>query len=96
MSRETPMSDEAIRSFPLFTDAVSKRLDRGRRDYGDSSFTKPMEAVLDELAAECLDLAGWGFILWTRIQKAIDAARSIADGDQVYSVPVDHEGVGAL
>ena len=92
----TPLSDDAIRSFPLFTDAVAKRLDRGRKDYGDSSFTKPMEAVLDELAAECLDLAGWGFILWTRIQKAIDAARSITEGEPLHSVQLDHEGVGAL
>lgn len=70
---ETPLSDAAISSFPEFAAAVRSRLDRGRKDYGDVSFTRPIPELLEELAQECLDIAGWGFVLWTRAQRLLNA-----------------------
>lgn len=66
---ETPISDEAISTFDAFTAQVRSRLDRGRQDYGDSSFDRPLGDVLRELSEEALDIAGWGFIVWARIER---------------------------
>jgi hypothetical protein len=82
---DTPLSDEAIRSFDVFTSAVAGRLDRGRRDYGDSSFTRPAVEILDELSQELLDLAGWSFILWSRLQRLERSLRpvpAVCGGDE--------------
>ena len=60
------------------------RLDRGREAYGDASFMRAPEELLGELAAEAMDLAGWGFILWHRIQQVLgrlsEARPTIASG----------------
>jgi hypothetical protein len=55
--------------FPSFIDAVRARLDAGRLTYGDQSFDRPESELLAELQQECLDLAGWGFVLWTRLER---------------------------
>jgi hypothetical protein len=68
---DTPESDAAIRAYPEFVAAVRKRLDQGRRQYGDESFTRPIPEILEELSQELLDQAGWAFIGWTRIQRLI-------------------------
>ena len=67
----TPLSDAAIERFPDFAQAVRNRLERGRRDYGDDSFRRAPEEILQELAQEAEDLAGWGFVLWARIQAVL-------------------------
>lgn len=67
------MSDP-LELFPTFVEAVARRLKDGRRAYGDRSFSRPPAELLSELAQETLDLAGWGFVLWFRIQ----ALRSVA------------------
>ena len=91
----TPLSDEAISFFPDFVRAVHNRLDRGRQDYGDSSFTRPLPEVLDELAQEALDIAGWGFVAWTRIRKLADtltrleSASRNGDGELPSVLPAD-------
>lgn len=72
----TPLSDEAIRQYPVFTEGVHARLIAGRETYGDSSFERPVAELLDELQQECMDLSGWGFILWGKIEKMKLAARA--------------------
>ena len=57
------------RYWPAFILAVRARLDAGRRIYGDRSFERPEAELLTELQQECLDLAGWGFVLWTRLER---------------------------
>jgi hypothetical protein len=59
---------DPLATWPTFAAAVRERLERGRATYGDASFARPPTELLDELAAEALDLAGWGFILWARLQ----------------------------
>jgi hypothetical protein len=54
--------------YPRFIAAVRARLERGRITYGDASFDRPEAELLGEIQQECLDLAGWGFVLWTRLQ----------------------------
>ena len=55
--------------FESFIQALDKKLERGFHDYGDKSFSRPTNELLDELQQECLDLAGWGFILWVKIEE---------------------------
>lgn len=70
---DTPISDEAIASFPTFAAQVRLRLDTGRRQYGDESFTRPIPELLEELSQELLDQAGWAFVGWVRVQKLLNA-----------------------
>lgn len=58
-----------------FAAIVSARLAKGREDYGDASFSADPERLLDELQQETADIAGWGFILWSRLQAMREALR---------------------
>jgi hypothetical protein len=77
----TPLSDAALAKWDDFEKfmaealgpgseefmaAVRKRVDAGRREYGDSSFTIPTERVYEEIRQECLDIVGWMIPLWWR------------------------------
>lgn len=62
--------------FRDFSEAVRRRLELGRQTYGDRSFSS--DPTLAELEQEALDLAGWGFVLFTRL-RAIRAAATRLD-----------------
>lgn len=55
--------------FGHFIDEVYKRLKKGAIEYGDDSFDRPIEDLIGEIEQECLDLAGWGFVLWVRLRR---------------------------
>ena len=66
----TPASDTALAiDLPRFLSELETKLDKGRREYGDVSFSREPSELIDELEQECLDLAGWGFVLWTRLER---------------------------
>jgi hypothetical protein len=68
--KEHPVSDEKLGSeFPEYVKQLFARLRKGADAYGDSSFELDPKRVTGELAQEALDIAGWGFILWCRIQE---------------------------
>lgn len=71
------LSADPLDEYPAFVDAVSQRLEKGREAYGDTSFDKPIGELLGELEQECLDLAGWGFALWSRLQRVKARAVSL-------------------
>ncbi len=52
-----------------FLAELIKKLDQGAKEYGERSFERPERELLEELQLECLDLAGWGYILWERIER---------------------------
>ena len=60
--------------WPSFAAAVEARLEAGAATYGDRSFGRALEDLLGELQQECLDLAGWGFALWARLERLKAAA----------------------
>ena len=60
---------------PAFEAAVRTRLDAGRVAYGDKSFSADPKALVDELQQEALDLAGWGYVLWCRLESMRVAIR---------------------
>ena len=78
------MSDP-LDGFEAFSREVRSRLDAGRREYGDRSFAAHPDALLVELGQEALDLAGWGYVLWHRIQAA--RAALAAHGSQAVEPP---------
>jgi hypothetical protein len=71
------------RHFPDFAEAVRARLMKGAVVYEDRSFSKDPADLLEELRQEALDLAGWGFVLYCRLQAMTEAleASATAPGD---------------
>ena len=67
---------DPLGAFDGFVSAVRARLEAGRTEYGDRSFSKPPAEIIGELQQEALDLAGWGFILYCRLA----AMREVAGG----------------
>jgi hypothetical protein len=61
--------DAVVRKWPMYECLVRDRLLVGADLYGDISFTRPPNELLKEVAEELLDVTGWAFILWTRIQE---------------------------
>lgn len=73
------MSGDPLDHWPAFVAEVRQRLDAGRETYGDRSFDAHPAALLREVEAEALDLAGWGFVAWLRVRRlraAIEAAEA--------------------
>lgn len=60
-------ASDPLSNWGAYAGAVRSRLDAGRIAYGDRSFADHPAALLTELEQEALDLAGWGFILWSRL-----------------------------
>lgn len=65
----TPKSDAAMKQWPVFTEAVYSRLDNGCREYGDSSFERPVADLITEVQQELEDVCGWSFIWWARFEE---------------------------
>lgn len=57
------------KEFGHFTDVLFKRLEAGEREYGDVSFQRPMGELVDEVCEELLDVCGWSFVMWCRLQE---------------------------
>lgn len=53
-----------------FMRALDERLGEGARAYGDKSYERSEIELLEELQLECLDLAGWGYVLWEKIERS--------------------------
>ena len=61
--------------FPEFIEALTSKLQRGFESYGDKSFDGPLVDTISELQEEALDLAGWGFVLWIKLDRLRRAGR---------------------
>lgn len=59
--------------FCQFVEAVRARLMKGAIAYENRSFSSPPEVLIEELRQEALDLAGWGFILFCRLEAMTTA-----------------------
>lgn len=74
---------DPLDTFPAFVERVQARLEQGRAQYGDRSFDAEPAVLLAELQAEALDLAGWGFVLWHRLERM----RRALDGEHLALQP---------
>lgn len=59
---------DPLAAYPTFATAVRHRLDAGARVYGDRSFSAEPAELIREVQAELLDVCGWSFVLWTRLE----------------------------
>jgi hypothetical protein len=53
----------------MYSAMLRDRLLIGAETYGDTSFGASPDKLLDEIQQELLDVSGWAFILWCRIQE---------------------------
>jgi hypothetical protein len=65
---DTPKSDAAIEKLDVFVEAMRTRLEAGKREYGDSSFDRPIFELIEEIQQELLDTAIWSQIKWRRLE----------------------------
>ena len=65
-----------------FNETMTRRLSEGHREYGDGSFERSPRDLLSEIEEELLDVVGWGYIMWCRIQELSQhiAYESLSDG----------------
>ena len=73
---------DPLAAWPAFSATVRSRLDAGRAEYGDRSFSASPAALLRELQQEALDLAGWGFVLHERIAKMLRELATASQGEE--------------
>lgn len=71
------MAQDLHQLWDRFSARVVARLESGRDEYGDVSLSLPTEKLIDEIQQELEDVAGWGLILWTRLQRCRKAAAKI-------------------
>lgn len=56
---------------------VRIKMKKGQQEHSDLSLVLKPSQLIEELQAECLDLAGWGSILWMRLNKMLVAAKRL-------------------
>lgn len=54
--------------WPEFAETIRKRLELGRQAYGDRSFSREPAELVGEVQAELLDVCGWAYVLWVRLE----------------------------
>ena len=63
-----PNHEEQCRLQVEFMSRLADRLETGRREYGDDSLRRSQTELRTEIEEELLDVAGWAFVLWVRVQ----------------------------
>jgi len=63
--------DQAIPRYPDMRAAALARLEKGKAEYGDASFSAPEAALLDEIGQEFLDAYNWAFIAWCEFDDSM-------------------------
>ena len=85
-----PRSESALapweRDYDRFMGGVRVRLRQGEQEYQDRSFSADPADLLSEIEQELLDVCGWSFLLWTRLQK-VRAAMPGHDNGKDYADP---------
>ena len=65
--------------WPEFETVMKKRLSRGYVEYGDDSFDRPALQLVAEVEEEILDVIGWSFMWWVRMQRVKDKLAEISN-----------------
>ena len=59
--------------FNRFMKELDRKLKKGFEEYGDISFRRSTSGLISEMQEECLDFAGWGIILWVKLEEMKNA-----------------------
>lgn len=62
------MNDD-LTPFSRFTRDLYSRLKKGQEEYGDESYGKHPLDLIREIKEEALDIAGWGYLLYQRLER---------------------------
>lgn len=76
------MPRDPLLRFPSFAAEVRSRLERGRQEYQDASFRRPVSELISEIREELLDVAGWAFIALARLDAIEQAAADVDAGER--------------
>lgn len=71
-------SEDLLARWPEFMEEVRKRMEKGRAVYGDRSIRRPPAELRGEMTEELLDVLGWAYWLWLRVQAPEEASSSSA------------------
>jgi hypothetical protein len=52
-----------------FVSDLRDRLEAGARTYGGISFQRPIAELVGEVMAEAVDICGWSFLAWVRLDR---------------------------
>lgn len=66
-----------IDHFNQFVAAVGARLEQGRREYGDRSFSRHPLTLLREIEEEIEDIAGWAYVMHRRVKQIREALEEV-------------------
>ncbi len=55
--------------YPEYSQQLLDRLKAGAKQYGDVSYERAAGDLVEEIQQELLDVSGWAFILWTRLEE---------------------------
>jgi hypothetical protein len=58
-----------VRPWEKYFQVLEKRIEAGAIEYGDKSFDKSVSSLIGEIQEEILDIAGWGYILWEKLER---------------------------
>ena len=65
-----PGTPEWRKHWPGFESVIKKRLDKGAIEYGHTSLTRPVDEIVGEIEEELLDVIGWAFMAWIKMERA--------------------------
>jgi hypothetical protein len=84
LNPDEPRRGGTIRDADLdrFVARLRARLEAGATTYGDTSFTRPAAELVDEIQQELEDVAGWGFLLWIRLDRLRGAVEQHQLGEE--------------
>jgi hypothetical protein len=71
---------------------VHARLDAGMREYGDRSWSRDPDSLLDEIQQEIEDISGWSVLLWHRLQQMRLALRRSREQNAGRDDTAEHHG----
>lgn len=54
--------------FVTFSADLLAKLQLGEQTYGTAGFDRPNERLIEEVQEELIDVCGWSFILWCKLQ----------------------------
>jgi hypothetical protein len=89
------MSKDYDEAHAEFTLEMFKRHKKGRKEYGDKSFSRSPVDLIGEIREELLDVANWAFILATRLDAIDDAMFKTLEYEE-YVVPGFGDRVGGI
>ena len=71
----TPPTPKWRERWPQFLEEMEARLQKGHVTYGDESFDRSLIGLIEEIQEELLDLVGWPYVTWCKLEDMREAVR---------------------